>query len=106
MRDSYEAPSKASTTPIPTRTMAPPQQPKAKRSKQERPLATKADTVEENGLIMGKQECSAITTVGDVQETGGRREPKVLPSMHQPRVPSPKASGPKRKRAPTKRGMN
>lgn len=109
LRDNYEALNKASTflgTSISTRTMAPPQQPKAKRLKQERLLATKADALEDSGHIMGKQECPIIATFGSVLETGGRREPKILPSMQQPRVLSPRASGPKRKRAPTKRGMN
>lgn len=95
------------TTPTPSRLVIPPAQPRAKRPRYERSAAPKRVPNEE-GIKPGKKSPESVS-----RTTPERNDPKDIkpcPAVPEPqypaqiRIPSPTAAGPKRKRAPTKRG--
>ena len=98
------------TTPTHSRLMIPPAQPRVKRPRYERPAAPKREIANQKASEAGKGETIAGSASRTGTEKNGPKDvksPSAMPGPQYPvqaRAPSPTAAGPKRKRAPTKRG--
>ncbi|KAF8429775.1 hypothetical protein EV426DRAFT_582750 [Tirmania nivea] len=99
-----KGPEPVSNTPTPSRLMIPPAQPMAKRPRYERPAALKHVITKQQVIEAEKSEKIAGSASRTVTEKNGPKPSLAMPEPQYSRAPSPSAAGPKRKRAPTKRG--